>query len=509
MARRGCPGLLALRLMIAATGVAMSASLAGSQASPVISEQQFRVVDSLVAKEFAKDSIGSITVGIVAGSQLVWTRSYGFADIRARRPANRNTVYRIASITKAFTAVMLMQLVQAGKVQLSDPVERFLPEVRNIRAALPGAQPFTFLQLATMTSGLAREPDEEGRFWKGPFADWEKQLLAALPRTSYRSVPGTEYAYSNIGYAILGSALARAAGEAYVDWQRSKLLEPLGMHRTRFEIDSTIAGDLAVGYDINDDGTVDDQTATKEIREGRGYKVPNGAIFTTVDDLARFVSFELGRGPAAVLPRAALDDAFEGLVATDPGLDRGYGLGFMAMRRDDPDSFVYVGHSGNFVGYNASMWFHRQMQLGVVLFRNVTGGRQDPDRLAVDILESLVRARQGAIQADIIDRFKTQKASPGSEVALRRIIEQLRVGRPDYDLMGPSLARRVRRELAEEQAAIAALGALTSITFKRVGAAGPNFYEARFEKGAQEWRIWLNPEGTVDFFTHRPIATPK
>jgi CubicO group peptidase (beta-lactamase class C family) len=485
-----------------AAGAAVSPASAIGQASPTIAPRQLQVVDSLVAAELAKDSIGSITVGVIAGSQLAWTRSYGFADMKSRRPADRNTVYRIASVTKPFTAVMLMQLVEAGKLRLSDPVERFLPEVRKIRPAPRGAMPFTFLQLATMTAGLASQPDDEGQFFKGPVAECEKQMLAALPRTSYQTAPGTEYSYSNIGYSILGGALGRAAGQSYLDWQRMKILEPLGMKRTRFDVDSSIARDLAIGYEIRGDGTLDDSTAAKEIREGRGYKVPNGGIFTTVDDLARFVSFELGRGPASVLSRVGLDDAFGGLVATNEGLEQGYGLGFMAMRRGD--DFFYAGHSGNFVGYQASMWFHRQMQLGVVLFRNVTGGRQEPDRLAVDILETLVSARRAAIQADINARFREQKASPGGEAALHRIIEEIRSGKPNYDLMGPSLARQMRRRLPEEQAAIVALGALTSVMFKSAGAGGANVFQATFEKGAQEWRVWFNPEGSVDFFTRRP-----
>ena len=134
-------------------------------------------MDSLVSAEFAKDSIGSITVGVIAGSELVWTRSVGFADMKARRTANRHTVYRIGSITKPFTAVMLMQLVAAGRVQLSDPVERYLPEVKQIASKPKGASPFTFLQLATMTAGLAREPNEAGPFWTGPVSVWETKLL--------------------------------------------------------------------------------------------------------------------------------------------------------------------------------------------------------------------------------------------------------------------------------------------------------------------------------------------
>lgn len=461
-------------------------------------------VDSLVSAEFAKDSIGSITVGVIAGSQLVWTRSVGYADMKARRLANRNTVYRIGSITKPFTAVMLMQLVAAGKVQLSDPVERYLPEVSQIASRPVGAAPFTFLQLATMTAGLAREPEEVGPFWTGPVSTWEKTLLSALPHTNYISLPGSEYSYSNIGYAILGAALGRAAGLPYVDWERQHVFKPLGMSRTRFEIDPAIASDVAEGYEVREDGTLDDQTAAQEARDGRGYKVPNGAIFTTVDDLARFVVFELSRAPDSVLARSMLDEAFEGLVASDRDLENGYGLGFMTMRRDD---YTFLGHNGGVAGYLAAMYYDRGMKLGVVLFRNVVGGKEQPNRLAIDILSLLSKNKRAEIQADIDRRVKAQLASPGSEAALRRLIEELRNGKPNYDLMSPALARETRRLLKEQQATIAKLGALQSLTFKGVGPAGPNIYQATFDKGSLEWRLWLNLDGSVDVFRFRPVST--
>ena len=476
-----------------------------AQPTPASAAKGIEVVDSLLSAEFAKDSIGSITVGVIAGSQLVWTRSVGYADMKTRRLANRNTVYRIGSITKPFTAVMLMQLVAAGKVQLSDPVERYLPEVRQIASKPPGASPFTFLQLATMTAGLAREPEEVGPFWTGPVSTWEKTLLSALPHTNYLSLPGTEYSYSNIGYAILGAALGRAAGQPYVDWERQHVFRPLGMERTRFEIDPTIASDVAVGYEVRGDGTLDDQTAAQEARDGRGYKVPNGAIFTTVDDLARFVVFELSRAPDSVLARSVLDEAFEGIVATDRDLETGYGLGFMAMRRDD---YSFLGHNGSVAGYLASMYYDRGMKLGVVVFRNVIGGREQPNRLAIDILSLLSRNKRAEIQADIDRRVKAQVASPGSEAALRRLIEELRIGKPNYDLMSPGLARETRRQLTEEQASIARLGALKSLTFKGVGPAGPNIYQATFENGLLEWRLWLNLDGTVDVFRFRAVPSP-
>lgn len=499
-----CAAAIALSLALACS--ALPTERAACQSAPPRAPTGIEVADSLLAAEFAKDSIGSITAGVVAGSRLVWTRSVGFADLKGRRAADRNTVYRTGSITKPFTAVMLMQQVAAGRLRMSDPVERYLPEISRITSKPPGAAPFTFLQLATMTAGLAREPDDAGPFWSGPVSTWDRTLLSALPHTHYASYPGTEYSYSNIGYAILGAALARAAGEPYVEWERSHVLRPLGMTRTRFELDSTIAPDLAVGYQVDRDGTIDDSTAAREARDGRGYKVPNGAIFTTVGDLARFVSFELGQGPDSVLPRAVLDDAFGGLVVTDAFLGSGYGLGFMALQRD---GYPIVGHSGSVAGYRAAMYFDRNAQLGVVVLRNVVGGKQDPDQLALDMLYRLVTARRSEIQADIDRRVKAQVASPRSEDALRRVIEELRLGAPDYGRMSHDLARQTRRRIAEEQATIANLGALQSLTFTGVGPAGPDIYRATFAKGALDWRIWLSPEGRVDFVTFRAVPQQK
>jgi CubicO group peptidase (beta-lactamase class C family) len=498
--------VLAKALVASAACCVLVAEGAACQTLPARAVSGIETADSLVSAEFAKDSIGSITVGVIAGSQLAWTRSVGFADMKTRRLANRSTVYRIGSITKPFTAVMLMQLVAAGRVQLSDPVERYLPEVRQIASKPPGAAPFTFLQLATMTAGLAREPDEAGPFWTGPVSEWEKKLLAALPHTRYLSSPGTEYSYSNIGYATLGAALARIAGQPYVEWERSHVFKPLGMDRTRFELDPTIEADLAVGYEVRGDGKLDDQTAAQEARDGRGYKVPNGAIFTTVDDLARFVAFELGRGPDSVVARSMLDEAFGGLVATDRFLEAGYGFGFMAMSRD---GYSYLGHSGSVAGYRAAMYYDRPRKLGVVVFRNVGGGKQDPNRLAVDILSTLATKKVAEIQADIDKRFKGQAASPGSEAAIRRLVEELRIGKPNYELMSSDLARETRRQITQHEATIAKLGALQSLTFKGVGPAGPNIYLAAFERGSLEWRVWLNLDGSVDVFRYRDVSPPK
>ena len=428
---RLCVHIVAL---LAAT-TALSAQALGRRVEPALPG-----IDSLAAAEFAKDSIGSITIGVVAGSDLVWTKSYGFANRATRKLADRNTVYRIGSITKPFTAVMLMQLEQAGKLRLADPVEKFFPEVRQVGGMPSGASPPTLLQLATMTAGLAREPREEGPFWSGPVSKWEETLISALPHTSYAYMPGTRFLYSNIGYAILGATLSRVAGVPYTTWERTHVFEPLGMKRTRFEIDPSIAADVATGYDVNREGTIDSLTAAKEGRDGRGYKVPNGAIFTTVDDMSRFVAFELGHGPASVLPPARLDSSFGGIVASSSDLGSGYGLGFMAMRRQ---AFTFTGHNGGVAGYVASMYFSRPADVGVVLFRNVTGGKVSPDRLAVDILSRLVESskqhRAVAMDAKTFDAYVGRYQLPGGVVmAVTRENERFFTqvgGQPKFEIL--------------------------------------------------------------------------
>src|ERR1700730_11140468 len=220
-------------------------------------------VDAMTAAEFAKDQLGSVTVGVVSPAGLVWTKSYGYADMEKKLSASRDTVYRIGSITKQFTAVMLLQLTESGKLHLSDPVERYFPEVNEVRGRFPNAPSITFVQLATMTSGLATEPNHLATYVKGPVTDWEKTLISALPQTKYAFEPGTRFHYSNVGYAILGAALSRSAGRPYVDYVDERIFSPLGMTHSAFEPGSRIREKLATGYAVAS-GKVDAEVPQRE-----------------------------------------------------------------------------------------------------------------------------------------------------------------------------------------------------------------------------------------------------
>jgi CubicO group peptidase (beta-lactamase class C family) len=199
---------------------------------------------------------------------------------------------------------MLMQLLERHQVHLADPVERYLPEVRRVRGSGAGSAGVTLVQLATMTSGLARDPNDGRRSQTGLPEHWMLTLMAALPKTEYTGQPGAGYRYSNIGYAILGAALARAAKVAYLDYQRRYILRPLGMSSTDFQLTPALHQRLATGVDYDElyRDTLNYGDASREVREGLGFRVPSGGLYSTVGDLAKLVSMELGFGPQGAAP---------------------------------------------------------------------------------------------------------------------------------------------------------------------------------------------------------------
>ena len=341
----------------------------------------------MATAEFAKAPIGSLTIGVISGNTLVWTNSYGSADMEANTHADRDTVYRIGSITKMFTATMLEQLIEAGKVTLEDPVEKYFPEVNTIQGRKPDDAPITLRQLATHTSGLAREPDNIARYTTGPPEVWDKTLILALPHLHYQFSPGTRYSYSNIGYATLGAALQKAAGQPYLDYLPQHIFTPLGMTHTSLVLTPEVQAHLAKGYEKTG-GITSSSAATEENKDGRGYKVPNGAIYTTVGDLAKFASFLLGNGPSSVLdPNKLLYYQNQFIVPTGGLAPAGYSLGIMFIRYQ---KFVAEGHSGAVSGFNAALYINRKANIAVVVLVSALGdGAVNADALALRALDVL------------------------------------------------------------------------------------------------------------------------
>jgi CubicO group peptidase (beta-lactamase class C family) len=335
--------------------------------------QAVKLIDDLAAGEYAKyHSLGSITVGVVHNRKLIWTRSYGYSDIEKKELATKDTVYRIGGMTAKFTGLMLLQLVEAGKISLHDPVEKYFPEINTIQGRDPSAPPVTWYQLAIHTSGIANDPDDLATYTRGPVSSWEQTLIAALPHTKFVAAPGEKYVYSNVGTALLGAALSRVAGEPYITYVQKRIFNPLGMKHTSFEPNAIIKPTLAKGYVVTGDKA--DGSIPEREHQGRGYKVPSGALYTTVGDMARFLSFELGQGPESVLKKQSLEKNYQHIVKLKRPIDEiiGYGVGFQEMGCGE---ISVLGYGGFVPGYHARSDIYWSAGVGFIVLRNVEGGR--------------------------------------------------------------------------------------------------------------------------------------
>jgi CubicO group peptidase (beta-lactamase class C family) len=341
-----------------------------------------------LAEDVRADGVGGITAGVVVGRDLVWAQGFGWADTEKRIPAGVNTIYRTGSISKSFTAVALLQLCERGYLSLQDPVESVLPELSGVRSKPPDSVPVTFQHLASHTAGLIREPLLEGAA-AGPLEEWESQLLASVPTTEFFAPPGETYQYSNIGFGILGYSLSRATGIPFMELVTSSIIRPLGMGSTGFTVTAEMAEHLSTGYENRRDGSIDAETPARE-HTGRGYKVPNGGVYSTVGDLARFIA---GLTGAATVP--LLGPESRALIRkshTPPDSSGRYSLGFRLWARDD---ITLVGHTGSVSGYTAAMLFEPESQIGVVLLRNYAEGATNLSGAGADLLVRLLGAEAG------------------------------------------------------------------------------------------------------------------
>jgi CubicO group peptidase (beta-lactamase class C family) len=288
------------------------------------------------------------TLGVVTRDGLAWTKSYGYADSARQSPASSDTAYGIGS--GAFTAIMLLQLAHAGTVHFSDPVEKYLPEMKSVRNPYPDAAPVTLLQLAVHTSGLALNDRDGDTYTKGSAAEWEKTLIAALPHTGYEFEPGTHAALSNIDDSILALALSRAAHQRYSEYLKQRILLPLGMTHTDF-------------------------SPSGAEHSGLGHRP---VLYATIGDLARFASFMMLGGPDGVLSRKDREENYRRLYVTNsvavPNPNEGFGIGFEGETWTSNHYYFIlpVGYGGP--GYEAALWFEPRRHAGVILLHHGSGG---------------------------------------------------------------------------------------------------------------------------------------
>lgn len=338
-----------------------------------------------LAEDVLLDEVGGIVAGVIVDGDPAWAGGFGWKEREESVPMAPSVVSRTGSISKSVTALVLMRLVDEGVVRLDDPVERYLPEFRAVRDRPSGSEAVTLRHLASHTAGLEREPANVEEMVRGPIDLWEERIVESLRNTAFDTLPGVRYQYSNIGFGALGLALSRAAGTPFMELVRREVFGPLGMVGSSFVVVGTeLEERLATGYVNGRDGTLDDETPRRE-HEGRGYKVPNGGVYSTVSDLGRFLGAVAGVPGLRIISEGSRRKMVT--VQTPEDENRGYGLG-LSIDASDP-GFTVAGHGGSVAGYTAYMAVHLESGLGVVLLRNYQRGETNLSQSARSLLARL------------------------------------------------------------------------------------------------------------------------
>jgi D-alanyl-D-alanine carboxypeptidase len=258
-------------------------------------------VDIWLEGQRIRYDLPGFSVGVVQDQELIWSKGYGFADLANKIPATDETLYRIASITKTFTATAVMQLVEQGKLSLEDPVVQHLPWFTPKNA--DPAQPVRVWHLLTHTAGLVREPP--GTDWDSVIYSEETAIARSMAETPLSLQPQTRLKYSNYGFSIAGQLVAQLSGKPYTRAVEEGILQPLGMTNSRFLDGSQTCPNLAVPYSrrLGNHGR-----GIEEQVKGSGLLAAGGLV-SNVRDLARWVSFQLNES-----------DDFKGPVLTGRSL---------------------------------------------------------------------------------------------------------------------------------------------------------------------------------------------
>jgi CubicO group peptidase (beta-lactamase class C family) len=326
--------------------------------------------------DVANDGIdGGISAVIIKNDRVIWAKAFGYANRDTKQPADTNTIYRIASITKTFTATLLMMLVEDKIVGLDDPVEKYVPEVSQIIGYGEDTR-FTLRQLASHTSGLKRW-SEMYTANIGPNGAWQKKLLSSLSFIQFETKPGKQWLYSDVAFCILGLALERAAGKPYMDLVKQQITGPLHMTHTFFTPDETNLPHIAQGM-YNTDGVINTRLPLAQY-QGMGYGVPNGGLFSTPADLAKLLStFMMKTG---LLSKASIHE-----MQLTPRGGKNYGLG---MGLDPRYNVNFVGHGGWIPGYTSHYLIDNDTNYGVILMRNYNVGFTNLMETATKLLEEI------------------------------------------------------------------------------------------------------------------------
>lgn len=336
----------------------------------------------VIQHEMADKLLPALSIALVDGQEIVWAQGFGFADPERKIPATAATVYRVGSVSKLFTDLGIMQLVESGELQLDTPVTNYLPEFRPEN---PFGKPITLRQLMSHRAGLVREPPG------GNYFDDSNPTLAAMVQslntTTLVYAPETRTKYSNAGIATVGYVLERLQRAPFADYLKRAILLPMGLRHSSFAPEAEISKNLAKAYMWGYDNR---QFIAPDLQLGMA---PAASMYATVTDLAQFmkVLFNRGKNGNTTIIKPETLELMWTPQFVPSGQKYGFGLGFAIGEIEGHRS---IGHGGAMYGFATQLSALPDDKLGVIAVTSVDCANIVVERIAEHALKLMLAKRE-------------------------------------------------------------------------------------------------------------------
>ena len=366
-------------------------------------------VDKIFGDFAARAHVPGAAWGIVIDGELAHPGATGFRDVAAKAPVDADTVFRIASMTKSFTAISVLKLRDEGKLSLDDPAERYLPELKNLQYPTTDSPRITIRHLLSHSAGFPEDNPWGDRQLGDGEDQFSRMLRAGIP---FSNAPGIAYEYSNYGFAILGRIVANVSGESYDAYVTENILKPLGMASTTLHVSDVPRSRLALGYRWEDERWKDEPLLA------HGAFGAMGGMLTSVRDLSRYVAMFLSAWPphdgaeTAPIRRASLREMQQAWRPSGTRVTRDAGTGAVQLTSSSYafglgvtqtcDFRLSVAHSGGLPGFGSIMRWLPDYGVGIIAFGNLT--YTGWNRAATDAFDAL--AKTGGLQPRAIEPSK-------------------------------------------------------------------------------------------------------
>jgi CubicO group peptidase (beta-lactamase class C family) len=372
----------------------------------------------------------SLSIAIVLDQKIIFSQAFGYADVDKKISATTETIYRVGSITKLFTATMLMQLTERGMVNLNDPLIKYIPAYKPTYPANTG--PTTLRQLVTHTSGL--HVDAAQGFWHY-FSNFEwvvsrgkekivwgvtkNDLLSTLDKVEIEYTPNTYPHYSNFGFQLLGIALENAAHEPFEKYIKSNILDPLDMKNSNFNLNEEQQTRFAVGYTYLEPDFQRNRAPDWDL----SIIKYSGGLYSTPEDIARFISFQFrdqSNNDRKILSGDGLRLMRTPQTLRNPQSDDTYGIGWAIY---EYAGHPVIGHGGGHWGFSAKVEVLRDLKLGVVIMTNCNypqgnlGPEKDLTKIICEKFIPILERKKTEAVFDLLNvnlnKYSGQYAVPG------------------------------------------------------------------------------------------------